>query len=333
MRCQDVLLRSAERVVRARFRSLAKCEKSLQRCVQLRADDPSCVEGAADRCARALARVRREEASRSAAVARGCPQDLVAPADLLARGGLGFELVAAECAAEFGTVAEDVATIFACILRQHACHVERMVEVVAPRTRELLRLPPDGGIVVEEATCLPDHGGLGEALEPTLGGALTRCSSAVAKAGAAFVRRGLQSHAKCAGAVLRCLQLDADDPRCLAKAAATCDQRLGRRVRDREHLTRAVVLRCDPARIPFAALQMPAGAALMAVEPVCASLGVPAPATLTEYEECLARHQRCRLAELVRLAAPRAGELLALVGYDLGDASCPGELPLQLPPD
>jgi hypothetical protein len=117
------------------------------------------------------------------------------------------------------------------------------------------------------------------------------------------------------------------------KATVTCDKRLGRRLRDRQHLTRRVTLRCDPARLPFAALQVPAGAALAAVEQVCATLGVPAPATLAEYEECLARHQQCRVAELVRVAAPRAAELLALVGYDLGDASCPGDLPLQLPPD
>jgi len=332
VKCQDAIATTLERVVRARFRALARCEQRLQRCLQLRPDDAACLDGAAERCVRALGTGARAEARGRAAVARRCGPDALDPADLLSASGLGYEDLAPLCEASFGVVLADAASVADCLLRQHACHVERMVEVLAPRTRELMRLPPGGGVTVDPLACLPDHGGSGEALSgPSLGTAVVRCASAIAGAGATFVRRGQRRYARCVGAVLACLQGDPTSAACLDKAAARCDKEFARTERDERRLGKALARRCEEERISFDRLQSGAGAGLDAAAPACAAVGVGDLASLAAYQECVVRHQTCRLGALARFALPRAPELLPLVGLGLEPSYCPVALPLETP--
>jgi hypothetical protein len=333
MACQAGIQKATEGVARARFRALAACEKRLQKCVQTRPGDSGCLDGAAERCAAALAKAGGEEGRWTSVAVKRCGPAVLAPADLLSPSGLGYAAIAPDCALRFGITANDAPSVMSCLLRQHACHVERMVEVLSPRTKELMRLAPSGGVVVDPLSCLPDHGGAGEALaDPAgVGTALARCSTAIAGAGASFVRRGQRRHAKCVGAVLKCVQTAPGDPACISKAAALCDKRFAETARDEGRLTSAVGRRCEEARIPWHLLRTPAGAALDAVAVQCDALGIAGLDALPAYQQCVVRHQTCRLAELTRFALPRAPELLAMVGHELDAAYCPTSLPLAVP--
>ena len=75
--------------------------------------------------------------------------------------------------------------------------------------------------------------------------------------------------------------------------------------------------------IAYATLRAARAAALDALANACAAVGVPALATLADYQQCVVRADACRVEGVLAVQAPRLAELLAVVGRPFGSAYCP----------
>jgi len=76
------------------------------------------------------------------------------------------------------------------------------------------------------------------------------------------------------------------------------------------------------ALVDFRVLAAQGGADIETLAGECAAHGVAELTTLGGYAQCLLRQHQCLVDDLLLLEAPRAADLLGLVGRSL-DASCP----------
>ena len=146
-KCQKAIARAGADFVQAAQKRRRTCVDAVVTCVQQASDAAVCLKAARARCADAMARphggTASDEAKLRRAIEKGCgarregapPQ--VALADLLGVRGLGFGENAPRCAAfgvaSLGTL-DDVTE---CVLRQHQCSVEKLLESEVPRLEEL----------------------------------------------------------------------------------------------------------------------------------------------------------------------------------------------------
>ena len=72
----------------------------------------------------------------------------------------------------------------------------------------------------------------------------------------------------------------------------------------------------------YATLRAADAANLDGLGAACAAVGVPALASLADYQQCVVRADTCRVASLLAVQAPRVAELLTLVGRPSLDAAC-----------
>jgi hypothetical protein len=113
----------------------------------------------------------------------------------------------------------------------------------------------------------------------------------------------------------------ASSPGCLTKAQKRCDVEFANLAAAATRPAPAIAKACG--EIDYAVLASAEGLRLAALAAECEAVGTGAPSTLATYADCLTRHYRCGVAELARFTSPRAEDLLALVGRNLGGTLCP----------
>ncbi|MCC6849054.1 MAG: exo-alpha-sialidase [Deltaproteobacteria bacterium] len=315
--CQRALFKAGAQVVGARLGKLGGCARAVHRCVQTRPGDGACLAKAGTRCRNALAALATTDEKQSVGVRRRCGGN-VPLADLLAPAGLGYAGTA--CGAE----AESLDDLLVCVIGAHACASSGILAILQPRVKELLRLPGMNASTLDSVACLPDHGGDGESVGDP-GGAgktLDACTAAIVKAGTGFARKRLARLAKCVDGLFACVQTASDDGACLTKARAKCEQGGVASVAEEGSLARTVAARCGEALIPYATLRAAPAANLAALDAACAAVGVPELTSLADYQRCVVRSDACRVEALVAAQAPRAEELLAVVGRSLASPAC-----------
>ena len=120
-------------------------------------------------------------------------------------------------------------------------------------------------------------------------------------------------------------QLKPDDPGCLPKAHKPCDKQFANLDTQALKLELAVDKRCAEEVISFSTLRTALAANIDALAADCRPYGVVVLGSLDAYKDCLRASYACRVGDLLRFAAPRAGEMLGLVGRGL--TTCPTPTP------
>jgi hypothetical protein len=144
-RCGRALHSGGAKFARRKTKAVAKCLRGLERClfVEGSAAGP-CLDGAREGCAKALAILTRPangvEAKLLATIASGCSSPDLPFADVLSSTGLGYAAFASTCAALGAGALDSPAALAACVVRQHECRVEQLLERETPRLRELIDL-------------------------------------------------------------------------------------------------------------------------------------------------------------------------------------------------
>ena len=121
------------------------------------------------------------------------------------------------------------------------------------------------------------------------------------------------------------MQLKPDDPKCRPKAQGTCDKQFANLDTQALKLELAVDKRCAEEIVPFATLRTALAANLDSLGNDCRPYVVVVLGSLDNYKDCLLGAYQCRVGELLRFAAPRAAEMLGLVGHRL--TTCPTPTP------
>jgi len=327
--CQSALIDATTSFAQKKLKQLDKCTAAAFKCIQTVAPDDeaevdpieACLEKALLRCEKAAEVIAAEEQRLTEAIVEGCTP--LFPDELLRADGVGYELIARDCL-DLGVTVEDATSLAECVMRQHECAVDQLYLAENPRAGELFGLV---GADLGPDSCLDDLGGPGEGVDDVkLGRQIARCEQGVTKVAGTFTTTKLKSMGGCLEAVFTCVQLAAyDGGKCLAKAAAACDKAFA--LVERNALAPALAKSCGA--IAFGDLLLDAGANYQALvdEETCPAFGVSGIPTVPHYALCLHRQHDCIGNAIVRFTAPRAEELLALVGRTL-----PGSF-FCVPPD
>jgi len=161
--------------------------------------------------------------------------------------------------------------------------------------------------------------------DPDQAKAVVNCEKNVSTAGRNFIANSFKALKKCVDTVFACVQLKPGDGGCLAKAQSTCDKQFTSLDGQALKLELAVDKRCAEELIPFATLRTALAANIDALATDCRPYGVVVLNSLDNYKDCLRSEYTCRVDDLLRFAAPRASEMLGLVGRGL--TSCPTPTP------
>ena len=317
--CQRAVVKAGAQLVGARLNGLGGCGRAVQRCIQTEPEDPACLEKAAARCRSAFGALAAADRKNGATLRKRCGGAL-ALADVLGPAGLGYASLA--CGED--TVAGTLEDLVACVVGEHACRSATLFEVLQPRAKELLRLPGMNAATLDTVVCLPDHGGDGATVgDPAgQGKAIESCTTAIVKAGTGFVRKRLARLARCVDGLFSCVQLAPNDGTCLAKARGRCDQGNAGSTAEERKLTDAVGTRCGEGVVAYATLRASRAANLDALAAACTAVGVSELESLADYQQCVLRADACRVEGVLRVEAPRAVELLKLVGRSFGSPYC-----------
>jgi hypothetical protein len=318
--CQRTIEKAGIRFVGATLKRLGKCARGAVKCIQTKPGDAKCLEKATGTCTKELAGGQVDESKLRTQIAAKC--QAVAVDDLFAAPGLGYEGAVAGCDAEFDLPLDDVGSVALCLARQHRCRAEQVFGVHVPRVGELLAFL---GLAVDPESCLPSFGGSGDGLgDPSgTGKAFDACDKTLVATGAKLLDKRIKTFAKCVDLVFACLQKKPGDDECLVAAETKCDAAMAKLDKDQEKRGAAIGKKCGASEIAFAILAAPLGGNLEALASLCADLGVDPLASLADYQSCLLRRHACVVDDLLQLEAPRAAELLAIVGRTAGGESCP----------
>lgn len=143
--CTKGITKSGAGFLGAKQKLVQKCASAVTACVQAKPADAACLPKAQKTCAKAVAKITAPnglEAKLAAGVAKKC--GALSLADLTGTDGLGYQDRTGECAALAGPLAS-AADVAACVVRQHECRAERLLESQTPRLHELLDL---GGVTL-----------------------------------------------------------------------------------------------------------------------------------------------------------------------------------------
>jgi hypothetical protein len=162
-------------------------------------------------------------------------------------------------------------------------------------------------------------------LDPDAAKAVVNCEKNVSNAGRTFLTNSFKSLKKCVDTIFNCVQVKADDPNCLPKAQTTCDKEFLKIDQQSLKLELAVDKKCAEEFIAFSTLRGALAANIDSLANDCRPYGVTAIGSLDDYKDCLHAAYSCRVGELLRFAAPRASEMLGLVGRGL--VACPTPTP------
>lgn len=160
--------------------------------------------------------------------------------------------------------------------------------------------------------------------DPAQAKAVVNCEKNVSNAGRNFISNSYKALKKCVDTIFACVQLKPGDAACLLKAQATCDKQFAALDAQALKLELAVDKKCAEEIIPFSTLRTELAANIDSLvtdcRPYVATLG-----SLDDYKDCLRGAYECRVGDLLRFAAPRASEMLGLVGRAL--VPCPTPTP------
>jgi cell division septation protein DedD len=162
-------------------------------------------------------------------------------------------------------------------------------------------------------------------VDPTEAKAVVNCEKNVSNAGRTFINNSYKALKKCVDTIFACVQLKPDDPGCLPKAQATCDKQFVGLDTQALKLELAVDKRCAEEIVPFSTLRTALAANIDSIASDCRPYGIVVLSSLDNYKDCLRTSYQCRVGELLRFAAPRASEMLGLVGRGL--TTCPTPTP------
>ena len=324
-KCQRTIKKAGRAFVAKKLKELAKCASKVSTCVQTKSSDARCLAKAGATCESGLAKTAVEQQKVAATITRKC--SAISADDLLRAAGLSDGSLAVTCVSEFGTVLSDAASVGQCVARQHDCRTGRIVSFEHPRIDASVDLV---GADTGDDACFTDYGGDGDLGDPgVLGKDLVKCGGAVAKAGAKFVLAKLGNLEKCVDGVFTCIQKKPDDEKCLTKARVKCDKAFTKIAAARDRFSQTITAKC--AVPPFGAVAAGDGGNVTALGPDCSAYGVAPIATLADYESCLAHTHDCLTEDLLFLEAPRAAELLGLVGQQLASPFCPAPMACEVP--
>ena len=331
VKCQQAFEKSGAKLTAARLTALGRCSGSVLRCIQTKPGDPSCTSKAGAACVKALAALGDAAGHLRTSIDKACFAGPLAFDQVLDASGLGHDANTSECGAGFGVDVTGPDTLASCIARQQTCRSEQLFAFEEPRAQEALRVGEVSAALRDALACLPDRGGAGADVgDPGgTGKAVVACAAAPKKAGAAFVANTSRSLASCLDAVFTCVQTQPVTPACFTKAEAGCAKAFTKIASEEGKLARALAKKCSAIDFTTLAASDAAGFTLLAGD--CAAFGVTSVDSLKAYTECLVRQHECEVENLVRFRAPRATELLALVGQGLRNGSCPVSLPLPTP--
>ncbi len=326
-KCQKAIKKAGLTFVTKKLASLGKCANKVFTCIQTKPNEKrdACVQKASGKCMGELGKIANEETKLEGKILKACNENLVSFANLTGSTGLGYAEVIGECESEFGMSGVDTAAeVAACVALQHECRTEELLEVEAPRARELIQVTLGGQMIPLGLDCLTDHGGSGLDVEnEATGKAIAKCQATITKAAAKFVKTKLTSLEKCVDALFTCRQKAPTDARCRAKAQGTCDKAFAKIDGARLKLDLAVDKKCLPPAVDYAMLRAADAAYIDALETECPVYGVPTLESIGDYKECLFQQHACKAEELLRFAAPRAESLLELAGRPLWSEFCP----------
>lgn len=157
--------------------------------------------------------------------------------------------------------------------------------------------------------------------------AVVGCQKAVDKAAKTYgtaVVAGLQ---KCIEGIFTCVQLKTNDPICEIKATAACDKQFLKIEQAAVKMRATIGKKCSAADVPYATLRLPEALATDTLAPACVPLGVASLDSLESYVECVYRMAQCGASDIVRGAAPRVEDMLALAGRGFPSVFCPTPAP------
>ena len=331
VKCQQAIEKNGAKLTAARLKALGRCSGPVLRCVQTKPGDPSCTAKAGAACTKALTALGDAASQFGAGIAKACFTGASTFDDVVDASGLGHDANAPECAASFGIDLVDADALAACVARQQTCRSEQLFSVEEPRAQEAMRVGQVSAALRDALPCLPDYGGAGADVgDPSgTGKAVVACAAAATKAGAAFVAGKSKTVAACLDTVLTCVQTQPVTPACFTKAERACAKAFATIASERQKLAPALAKKCGAIDFTALAAGDAAGFALLAGD--CAAFGVAPVDSLSAYAECLRRQHECEVEDLLRFRAPRATELLALVGQTLQSAFCPPSLPVPTP--
>ncbi len=162
-------------------------------------------------------------------------------------------------------------------------------------------------------------------VDPDEAKAVVNCEKNVSNAGRTFIGNSYKALKKCVDTIFACVQLKPGDGGCLAKGQATCDKQFANLDTQALKLELAVDKRCAEEIVPFSTLRTALAAHIDSLATDCRPYGVVVLGSLDAYKDCLLAAYQCRVGELLRFAAPRATEMLGMVGRGL--TTCPTPTP------
>ena len=313
LKCQTALSKSGTAFALKKQKLLLGCVAGLQKCLQLKPGDASCVAKASAKCAKLVATIPGLEAKLGADVRKSCAAPRLAASDLLDVAGIGFQAEAASCSDAGVAALTSAGDVVTCLARRHECEVERLLGLEAPRARELLGLagvdPASLGCIVAGAD--GGGGGLGDAAR---GKTLTKCEKAVESASAVVVKQRIAGLQSCIGSVAKCLQQKPGDGDCVAKAQAKCAQLDAKLSGAKGPAAKAQASIAKACSSDLPDVLASAGLGESSAAAYCSALGVSGLTSVSDVAECLVRDHRCRVANLLDASIPRAAELLSRGG-------------------
>ena len=328
-KCQKAINAGAAKLVTAKMKALDGCAARIFKCVQTLspgAKRDTCIARAGTRCTGRLFTAVSTGAARLRATLVGkCKSPALVPDDVLAELGIGYEGDVADACAVGGITLDDVSDVAVCVAAHHGCRAEQLFLTRTPRIGELLRVAGVAPNVRAELTCTADLGGDGAGIggNDAAGKALLGCANAIGKASTKFVATKLKSLASCVGRVFTCTQLKPGDPACLLKVAPKCDAAFGTIATAEAKLRATITTACGASTLPFANVAAATGMDVEEIGTTCASFDVASLATIGDYATCVLRQHECLVEDLLGFEAPRAAELLPLVGRELVSPFCP----------
>ncbi|HEY2385783.1 MAG TPA: choice-of-anchor tandem repeat NxxGxxAF-containing protein [Candidatus Binatia bacterium] len=325
VKCASTIAKAGSGYTSARFKALDACVVGVFKCIQ--ENDPgtkrdACVAKAGISCSKDLARIDGLATKLGGAIDKACAP--VGASDTLNPAGVGFQNVADDCMSAFATPLDTLATVEQCVRRSHDCRSDAVLDAQAPRARQLMALAGVPSDALDALGCLPANGSGGDLGAPKgAGKAVTACEVTLAKVGDALVAKVEKSLTACVGAVYACVTEKPGDAPCITKAQTGCAKDFTAIGDATTAFEGALAKSCAAPALAFADLAGPDGANVQVLAADCAALGVATLTSPTDYSRCLERRVACVAEDLVRFEAPRAGEMLALVGHPLQSPFCP----------
>jgi len=145
-----------------------------------------------------------------------------------------------------------------------------------------------------------------------------KCQKTIEKVGAAFLAKKLGRLDKCVDLALACVQLKNGDSTCIDKARSKCGEKLLVGIAaDEAKLTSAIEKACDDSSgkgVSIADARALTGLGFSAEEVPC---GAGTFTSFSDIAACEAARHECGAERVLVAAAPRAGEMLKALGFDL----------------